>query len=56
LAIGSIFLSYSIDMPYIYTQHSLHNTDSITDNLISSLYCLLKEFIINKTICVSKAV
>lgn len=55
-AMNAMFVAYLLSIPYIYTQHSLHDTDSTSDNLISSLYCSYNLMFIHKVICVSKTV
>lgn len=45
-----------MNIPFVLTQHSLHDTDGLNDNLISTVYCTFNRLMVDRIICVSNVV
>lgn len=56
LGINIMNIAYVVGLPFVLSQHSLHDTDGLTDNLISSVYCSFNKIMVDKIICVSNIV
>ena len=56
LSINVMNIVYPMNLPFVLSQHSLHDTDGFADNLISSIYCTFNKLIVDKIICVSNIV
>lgn len=56
MGINIMNIAYAMDLPFVLSQHSLHDTDGFTDNLISSVYCSFNRLMVDKIICVSNIV